>query len=191
MRKNNRLKEIEKYVSQEFSKHNLHWFDEYHVKLMWKLALKLNEIKKGNEEVIKLAVLLHDAARMKDPEHHDTIGAKESKKFLKKYGYSESIIKQVSHCIETHRCINKKPKTLEAKIISSADAMAHLKFLPILFWVPFRIKKMDIEDGIRWIRKKIDRDWKQKILLPEAKEMIKKEYQIASKILDQLQKIKE
>ena len=111
------------------------------------------------------------------------------KKILEKYYYSKSVIDQVSHCIETHRCREKKPKSLEAKILSSADAMSHIKFYPILFWVAFYLNRMSLKEGISWMREKIKRGWEQKILIPEAKKMVEEEYKSLSHILNQLRDI--
>lgn len=187
--KRNHLKEIEKYVSEEFSKHDFDWFYKYHVKVVLELAEKLNKIKGGNEEIIKLAAVLHDFARIKSHKSHDLESVKIAKKILKTHDYSKSTIEQVSHCIETHRCRDKKPKTLEAKIISSADAMSHIKYYPILLWVAYYLNRMSLEEGISWVQEKIKRGWEQKILIPEAKKMVEKEYEVAYNVLNQIKKI--
>ncbi|HUV72482.1 MAG TPA: hypothetical protein VMW25_05755 [Clostridia bacterium] len=70
--------------------------------------------------------------------------------------------------------------TIEAKIIASADAMAHFDNLSSLFYLAFVQDKMDIEKGTSFVVNKLQRSWEK--LLPEAKELLK-EHSKAIKIL--------
>jgi len=167
---------------------------EYHIIPVKKYALKLAKKYKANRKVVDLGALLHDIGRIttNSQENHDTEGVKETTKILKRFGYNKEIIDEVNHCVLTHRSRDKKPETLEAKIIATADAMSHFDLLPILTACACRIKNIDLhhltkEDiGVmyKWLNEKIERGWNQKLLLPEAKEMLKKKYQAIRTVLD-------
>jgi len=112
-------KKIRELVKKEFKKSD--WYESdwvYHILPVVKYAKKLAKIYKVDEEVVELAALLHDIGRVKleeDEEHH-IIGVPKAERILRKYNYSEKIIKEVKHCIESHRTIKgPKPKTMIAK----------------------------------------------------------------------------
>ena len=134
-----------------------------------------------------MAALLHDLGRIKlkkNQEHHIT-GITKAEKILKRYGYSEEVIKEVKHCVESHRT-SKGPKshTMIAKIIANADAMSHFDVLPVFFY--WRSKKYTLIELLNWADNKIKNDWKRKITLPEAKKMSEKKYKATRLLLDSL-----
>jgi len=55
---------------------------------------------------------------------HAVLGAEMSVKILRKLGYSDERIEQVTHCIRAHRFRGEnQPITMEAKILSDADKL--------------------------------------------------------------------
>jgi len=161
---------------------------KYHMVPVLKYAKKLAKAYKVDEELVELAALLHDIGRVKieNDEVHHIIGVPEAEKILKKFNYPENIIKEVKHVIESHR-LDKgpKPKTLIAKIIANADAMAHFDVFPIFFfWRGSRGE--NFEDILKWVNNKIEKDWQKKITLPKAKEMVEKKYKAIRLLLDSL-----
>jgi uncharacterized protein len=178
------IKKIEQLVKERFEESD--W--KYHIAFVVKYAKKLAKIYKENENIIELAALLHDIGRAKienDQMHHIT-GIAEAEKILKDFNYSEDIIKEVKHCIESHRRnVGPKPKTMIAKIIANADAMAHFDALPVFFY--WKGKRKDkFEDILDWADKKIKDDWEKKITLPEAKNMMKEKYKAIRLLLNSL-----
>jgi len=166
-------------------------FFKYHIKLVVKYALKLAKIKKADAEIVEIAAWLHDIgwtekSRVRN-QHHIT-SAKIAKKFLRKLGYPEDKIKKVTECILSHRGSIKefKPKSLEAKILRNASAMAHFEtFLDLFAW---HSKKRGLEGAIDYLVKKVKRDWKIKITMPEAKEMVRKYYNAAKLLINSMNK---
>ncbi len=156
------------------------------VKYSKMLAKKLN----ANEELAELGAMLHDIGRIKfGPENHEITGIPEAKKILKKFGVSQKVIDEVKHCIETHRgSKNKKPRTITAKIVANADAMAHFDNVPML--VQIGLKKYDnsIEKAVKWVYEKIERDWNKKLTIPEAKEMMMGKYKAIKLLLEPMMK---
>jgi uncharacterized protein len=105
--------------------------DLEHTMRVYTLALKIAGTLKGvNIEVIQLAALLHDIARVRedtDETHnidHAIMGAEMASKILKEIGYEDRLIDHVAHCIRAHRFRGgEEPKTIEAKILSDADKL--------------------------------------------------------------------
>jgi len=168
-----RIIKIRKLVQKKFDKED--W--QYHMLPMIENALQLARIYKINRDIVELAALLHDIGRAEkgdDAEHH-IVGVPIAKKILKKFNYDQKIINKIEHCIESHRSLRgPKPRTILAKIIANADAMAHFDVLPVLIY--YRGKKHNFEETIKWVRKKIERNWRKKITLPKAKKLIEKKY---------------
>ena len=153
----------------------------YHILPVVKNALLLAKKLNADLEVVEIAAYLHDIGRAikkkftEENEHHIT-GAEETKKILKELKYDEDFIKKVEHCVLTHRGRKgPKPETLEAEIISCADAMAH--FDTFLDLVNYFIKNTNsFEEAVNKIEKKVQRNWNQKLTLSEAKEIVKVKY---------------
>ena len=126
----NILLELEKIVENKLDKYGAHGLFS-HIKRVCNLCLYLAKYGKGvNLTVLKLAALLHDIARVEEDLDesgnidHAVLGAQEAEKILRRYGFSTDIIEAVKHCIETHRYrSNRKPQTIEAKILSDADKL--------------------------------------------------------------------
>ena len=87
--------------------------DYSHIMRTLKYARILNRKYNGNWKVIEASILLHEITKNK-PEN--------SKIFLKEFSVEE--INNVIHCIETHYCLsNKKPTTIESKIVRDCDSL--------------------------------------------------------------------
>ncbi|TSC92468.1 MAG: metal-dependent phosphohydrolase HD sub domain-containing protein [Candidatus Berkelbacteria bacterium Licking1014_7] len=145
------------------------------------LAQKMN----ADEEVVEISALLHDYASIIDQkyrESHHLIGAQLAGKILNRFHYPKDKIRLVKHCILSHRASQQiKRQTIEAEILASADAMAHIAKLPALFYLVYGIQKMDTKNGLEYLRAKINRSAKR--LLPEAREMIKDQIEAVRKVL--------
>ena len=157
---------------------------KYHIVPVINYAKKLAKILKVNEETAELAALLHDIGRIKfGPEDHEITGVPEAEKILKGHNYPQDVIDEVKHCIESHRgSKDVPPRTTIAKIIANADAMAHFDAFPVFFYL--RSKDSSFEDAIKWAEEKLERDWKKKLTLPEARKMMEGKYKAIKLVLD-------
>lgn len=116
-------------IAREYAAKNRssHGFD--HTERVLNLALHIGKVEGANLEIIELAALLHDIGRHKETETmgelcHAEEGAKIARKILKENKINDNVIEKVSHCIENHRFRrNKKPESLEAKILFDADKL--------------------------------------------------------------------
>lgn len=183
----NRVSRIRRLVKERFEESD--W--KYHVLPVVKYAKKLAKKYKADKEVVELAALLHDIGRVniKYDEKHHIVGVPEAEKILKKFNYPEKVIKEVKHVVESHRTgKGPKPRTMIAKIVANADAMAHFDILPVFFWWRKSRKGYTFEETVNWVKNKIENDWKKKITLAEAKRISKRGYEASKSILDSLNK---
>ena len=103
--------------------------DWSHVERTYRLCMKIGKREKADLQVLKAAALLHDIARMDEDASsgeicHAERSAAMAKKILDEVDFPRTKIRQVTHCIESHRFRGvRKPMTLEAKILSDADKL--------------------------------------------------------------------
>lgn len=177
--------EIKQIIEKECAE--LDYFDyRYHLLPVVEYAAKLAEICDVNQEVVELSAWLHDIGRIKfGARNHELTGAAEAERILKQFGYSDEIIAQVKHCILAHRGSGSiQPQTMEAKVVATADALAHFDmFLPLLTAIGKRGKAKDDKIIYRWIYEKMERDWNKKILIPEAMEIAEEKYRAIELLL--------
>lgn len=158
----------------------------YHVQAVLKHSLVLGKKLKADKEVLELAAMLHDYAAIKDyklyKDHH-IHGAQYAEEILRKLNFPEEKIKQVKECIFSHRgSVKKKRKTREAKILASADAMAHITELPDMFYLAYGVHRLKTCEGSKFLKNKLQRSWRK--TMPEGKKIVKEDYEAAIKILN-------
>jgi len=116
-------------VEKELSGGGAHTLD--HIKRVWQTAMQIAfEEKDVDMDILKASVLLHDIARIKEDldksgkTDHALLGAEMAVGILKSMHYPEDTIRQVQHCIQTHRYKGgREPVSMEAKILSDADKL--------------------------------------------------------------------
>lgn len=100
-----------------------------HMERVYGLAMHIGKKENADLEILGLAAILHDIARKEQDESsgkidHAERGAILAKKILEKNNLPKEKIKNILHCIETHRYRNNKiPQTKEAKILYDADKL--------------------------------------------------------------------
>tara|TARA_Y100000034_G_C6709211_1_gene313174 strand:+ start:93 stop:719 length:627 start_codon:yes stop_codon:yes gene_type:complete len=119
------IKEIREKVQPYYKNEGGHGFD--HIERMFNLAMTLCE--DVDKEIVALACLLHDVARLKEDrkecEDHSEEGALMAEKILE--GYDLDKIKHIQACIRTHRYSRGlKPESKEAEIVQDADNLEAL-----------------------------------------------------------------
>ena len=124
---NEKQTELLKIVEKELSEFTGHTLD--HIERVWKTGMEIAAtIPEVNLEVLQIAILMHDIAGMKEEADnsgntdHALLGAEITEKILRELKYPEPVIKEVKHCVQTHRYrSNFEPKSIEAKILFDAD----------------------------------------------------------------------
>lgn len=126
-----KIEKIKQIVEKELS---CSAHDMEHVMRVYNTALKIAKKEKNVDlEILRISALLHDIARAKEDDDktgkicHAKESAKMSKFILEKLGFSNEKIKNIQHCILTHRYkTDSRPKTIEAKILFDADKLDSL-----------------------------------------------------------------
>jgi HD superfamily phosphodiesterase len=157
----------------------------HHIQHVVRYGRLLAQQRGADSEIVELAALLHDYAGVKDfalyPNHH-IHGPIEAEKVLSVLGYPPEKIAAVKYCIANHRgSVPGDRQTLEAQCLADADAMAHIGQVPSLMRMVFVERGLDIDEGTRWVREKLERSW-QKLSAP-AQAMMREYYTAALKTL--------
>lgn len=150
-------------------------FIKQHIRVVVKEALDLCKYyPEADKEVVEIGAWLHDIGHndlikyskedyKAEVEHH-TEGVKIAKKFLESINFDRGKIDKILHCIESHRTRKSpEPETIEAKIIASADNLAH--------FIEFDFMCDKLEFDVAY--EKLERDLKANFMLPEALEKAK------------------
>lgn len=127
----------------------------------------------GESDVIHLGALMHDMALLEDREPHDEIGAQKAYDYLVINWVPQEVAEKVRDIVLKHRCRVYEPKTLEEKIVATADALAH--FFPDFHGSgALRLAKEDhIQMKVLDIEK-LEREYERKIFFEKEKELFKK-----------------
>ncbi len=150
----------------------------HHIKPMVQIGKELASEYHADEEIVVIAVLLHDLSAIKDgakkKEHH-VFGAQEAQAYLLNENYPPEKTELVMKCILNHRGSVNNPKgTAEEICVADADAVAHIQEIGSLFYVAYKEMNMSIDDGIEWIKSKIQRDWNK--MSEKGRRKFKKKY---------------
>lgn len=158
----------------------------YHIKAVADNAAMLAEYLGADKELVIIAAWLHDVASITDynlyKEHH-IHGAKMAKEILEKLGYDKEKIIRVQSCVLNHRgSVSVERLTAEELCVADADAISHFDSVPSLFYLAYVERKMSIEDGIAFVRGKLERSYNK--LSNKSKELYSDKYQQVMSILE-------
>ncbi len=153
-----------------------------HVLRVLGLSLRIASELEGNSikidyEVLILAVLLHDIGRRYEKTlsmHHAIISSRIARKILALLGYNDEIIGKVMEAIEAHSySLGRKPKSIEAMILSDADKIDAMGAIGIArAFMLSGLKGRSIEDTIWHFHEKLLR--LEEALYLEASKIIAK-----------------
>jgi len=122
----NVIDSIKNEIKEIMDNDSAHDFE--HVMRVYKNAQKICKKEKANEKLILSSVLLHDIISYPKSDKRSKLSsihsAKKAEQILKKYDFSKDDIMIVSDAIRDHSFSqNKKPVTLEGKILQDADRL--------------------------------------------------------------------
>lgn len=159
------------------------WLYANHIFIVAEYAGDLADRFGANKELAVAAALLHDVADAVmsrfDPRHEEET-VKIAKLFLRDSGFSDEESKViVDDAIKFHSCRDGKyPKTLEGKVMATADALVHLKTDFYKRGVQTKREEGESDERIRsWALPKIERDFHDKILFDEVRDEVKTDYE--------------
>ncbi len=160
------------------------WVLNGHIKIVAEWVEKISETHQFNKDSTLAAAYLHDLAyawtSKNDPELDEKSESK-AREVLQEVGYSDEQIKFiVDDIIHGHGMHDGgTPDLIEAKVLATADALAHFTtdFYLVICWNNYLFEDKALNDYKHWVLKKIDRDLNNKILFDEYKEYAQPYYQ--------------
>ena len=158
------------------------WLYKNHIFLVAKYSKQLAKRYGVNSDLAFAASMLHDiadAVMQRENPRHEEKSNKIAEEFLKECDFTKEEIKIiVGDIIKFHGCKNGEvPKTLEGKIMASADAMAHLKSNFYDFALEIKQKDENLNEIKNWALFKIERDYHKKIFFDEIRNEVKNDYE--------------
>jgi hypothetical protein len=161
------------------------WFVKWHLEIVEKIAAELCEHyhPEANRELVEVMVWLHDYGNILDIDNRHEKTLSEGPKVLAQFGFPAEFTQKA---IEYIGIVDKKLELdlrkapIEVQIVSSADGCSHLAgpFLKI-FWNEATDKTFagkTFEELMAGDRRKLEKDWNRKIVLPEARQAFEQRY---------------
>ena len=157
----------------------------YHIESVVKNGEILAEKYNADKEIVMIAAWLHDIASITDYalyEEHHIHGAEIAYELLSKFSYDESKILIVQNCIKNHRgSVYIDKNNAEELCVADADAISHFDSVPSLLYLAYVERQMGIEEGIRFVKEKLERSFCK--LSYESKEFYVDKYRQVMSIL--------
>ena len=151
----------------------------HHIKPMIEIGKQLAKEYNADPEIVIIACLLHDLSQIKDKEKkekHHIHSSIEAEQILKEYKYPQDKIDIIKKCVFNHRSsVNNKKNSPEEISVADADAIAHINEIGSLFYAAYKELNMNIDDGVKWIKEKIEKDWLK--MSNRSKEYYKEKYE--------------
>jgi len=161
----------------------------HHITQVVMNARRLAPRFRADPEVVELAALLHDYVGIKDatlhPDHH-IHGPVEAERILRALGYPDAKIALVKACIATHRAsVRAETRSVEGDCLANADAIAHIEHVPSLLHYVFVQRRMGVDEGTDWVKRKLQRSWQK--ISPFIQAEMQAQYDAALKTLTVLE----
>jgi uncharacterized protein len=135
----------------------------HHIESVAKNAIYLAKFYGADAEVCEIAAWLHDIASITDNslyKDHHVHGANMAQEILDSYNYPQEKIDLVKLCILNHRgSVPSKKTTKEEICVADADAISHFDQLPNLLYYAYAQRGMDMEEGKKYVREKLERSY--------------------------------
>jgi HD superfamily phosphodiesterase len=154
--------------SKEFLKN----FWDYHIWPVMEESSRMSIQYGGDEDIIWIGAMMHDVGLVYKRKNHDILGAKIAHEILLKRGFDKKTAEKVRNIVLRHRCKKEKPETVEEKIVTTADAIAH--FSPAYYLGLAVVANEDYQDLMENNFKKLVSDFENKIFFPGEKRKFKK-----------------
>lgn len=186
----NRINLIREKVKSYYQKPNPvidwnEWIYSGHIEEVVNWVRKIAETQKFDLEKVEIAAYLHDLAYAwtdKNDPNLEEESEEEARKILKENDFSEDEIEFiVGKIIHGHGMQERQePEIIEAKVLSTADALAHFTtdFYLQIAWNKYLFKEKSLEDFKKWALEKLERDFNNKIFFEEYKEIAKPYYKV-------------
>ena len=176
-----KIDELREYVKKKFDEADLKfcgfkWYFDEHISHVERIAQKL-ALKYGADlTVVRLAALFHDIGLIgKGRQGHEERSAKIAEKILTEKGFNKRTIKRVKSCIL------QNSDEIEAKVLSTADALSH--FRASFLFVKAKMFQ-SYKDFKKWVIEKLEQDLKR-IKFQDEYKCAKKKLELIKSILSE------
>ena len=158
------------------------WLYENHIFAVAEEAGNLADEFGGSKDLVMAAGMLHDiadAVMNRENPDHEKESLRIGRILLQETGFSDSEIAVIiDYAITNHSCYsNTRPKTLEGKIMATADAVVHLKSDFYNHALETKEEGETFQDIADWALPKLDRDFYNKIAFDSVREQVRLYYE--------------
>jgi uncharacterized protein len=165
------------------------FFDE-HMDVVAQYGVELAIQLGADAEIVELAGLLHDISAVRDFStlaNHANASAEIAREMLNELGYPADRADQVAQCIRTHSTpIPLGGGTVEQICVSNADAIAQIVRPAFWCYFAYGIRKMNFEDGRRWLRERKESTWEA--MIEPARRMSREAYEVSVGFLREVER---
>lgn len=125
----------------------------------------------------------HDIGRITQDtrEDHEQLSINLLNDYLFQLGALDTTISQVETTIRNHRSNITQRIDLDSKILASADGIANINYLPLLFYSAYRKHQLPIVSGFFKVKDKMDRSWSK--IVPEFRDLAVDNYTLFNSML--------
>ena len=154
--------EVRKLSDDYKNKSENHYdFWKEHIKLVYEEAIELAKQNNADEEIVRLAALLHDIALIKKvgtkADHHIN-GKIIAEEMLTKFSYPKEKMERVLKCIYNHRS-SKNAESIEELCVADADILSHFDNIPMLFSLAYNENNVSIDDVRKLLKEYFQKDF--------------------------------
>jgi uncharacterized protein len=158
----------------------------HHIKPMIPLGQRLAKEYGADKEIVTISIILHDLVSIEDKKNyteHHKIGTERAETILTEYNFPKEKINRIKLCILNHRSsVNNNKNSIEEKCVADADALIHLFEIGSLFFAAYKGMGKSIEEGQKWVKEKLEKDYKK--LSERRKEKYRNEFESIIKALE-------
>jgi uncharacterized protein len=186
VKKENIIKKVREFVEEECkkptSKYGYEPYEGHFIPVV-KYSKILGERLNADLEILEIAAWLHDIGSIiNGRENHHITGSEIAERKLTELNYPAEKIKQVKHCILTHRGSQDIIReTIEAQILADADSMSHFDNIVGPLKAALVYEGLDQFEANNSVKNKLIRSYNK--LSKEAKHIIKPKYDAAMLLL--------
>lgn len=159
------------------------WFVAYHLKIVEEIALSLVEkYPEADRDLTQVLAWVHDYSKpfAKTKEEEKEMLIPMLSEAMQSLDFEPDFIERTTQSLKEIESKDEKVlenAAIEVRIVSSADGASH--FFGPFFSSYFRDDKNEpLSRTMDRVIKKAQRDWNRKIVLPEARELVKDRYEI-------------
>ena len=159
-------------------------FVKWHLEIVERIALELcDHYPEADRDLVEVMAWLHDYGKILDYDHQYETTLTKGLETLISFGFSDDFAQRATDYVEI---LDKKLELdlheapIEVQVVASADGCSHMAgpFLNI-FWHEATDKTFTdrtFEELMDLNRRKVEKDWKYKIVLPEARKAFEGRY---------------